>query len=306
MIHIAVRVEAVVCAHALEAQVRELRLIATHAPPYNRRSKHPERTLWLKLTQEPFPRLSVVRQLADDGAIVLGPFGGKRAAEAAAAAMHEALPLRQCTPRLSARKATAACALAELGRCPAPCELRISPETYAELAAGPAGHAFTGDPAPVIDALLARIGVLAEAQRYEEAAALRGRLSAFLRAVVRMQRLASLTSIEELIAARRDAGGGWEIAIVRRGRLAAAATAPHGTHPRITLETARATAESVLPGPGPTPAASAEETERVLDWLELPETRLVEASSGWGSPVGGAERFRPLLARLDASTRVAL
>lgn len=306
MIHVAARVEAITCAHALEAQVRELRLIAAHAPPYNRRSKFPERALWLKLTREAFPRLSVVRQIADDEATYLGPFGGRRSAEAAAAACHEVLPLRQCTPRLSVRKASPACALAELGRCPAPCELRISQQSYAELAAAPFERAVTGDPGQLVDALVARLTVLADAQRFEEAAALRGRLGAFLRAVVRMQRLSSLTRIEELVGARRDAQGGWEIAIVRRGRLVAAATAPRGTHPRTTLEQARITAETVFPGPGPIPAASAEETERVLDWLERPETRLVEASSGWGSPIGGAARFRALLARLDSSARTTM
>jgi DNA polymerase III epsilon subunit family exonuclease len=55
MLAAADRVEAVVCAHQLEAQVRELRLIAAHAPPYNRRSRNPERVWWLKLTAEPFP-----------------------------------------------------------------------------------------------------------------------------------------------------------------------------------------------------------------------------------------------------------
>ena len=61
------------CPTALEAEVRELRLIAEHRPRYNRRSRFPERVLWLKLTVEPFPRLSLVRALKDDGADYLGP-----------------------------------------------------------------------------------------------------------------------------------------------------------------------------------------------------------------------------------------
>ena len=47
------------------------------------------------------------------------------------------------------------------------------------------------------------------------------------------------------------------------------------------------------------PAATAEETERILSWLERPETRLVEMSSGWSSPAGGAGRFRDLLAKAE-------
>lgn len=54
-----------------------------------------------------------------------------------------------------------------------------------------------------------------------------------------------------------------------------------------------------MPGHGPVPRASAEETERVLSWLERPETRLVEMSSGWASPVAGAGRFRDLLSKAE-------
>jgi DNA polymerase-3 subunit epsilon len=295
MLNAAERVEVVECAHALEAQVRELRLIAAHAPPYNRRSKHPERVQWLKLTVEPYPRLSVVRQLVADGAAYLGPFSGRRSAQAAVDAIHEALPLRQCSPRLSARRATAACALAELGKCPAPCQLLITPQEYDARAAGPLRAAFTDDADRVVEPLLERIRRLSDAQRYEDAAAARDRLGAFLRTAVRMQRLTALTSIAELIAARRAADGGWEIAIVRHGRLAAAATASPRVHPRRLLDVIRPTAETVLPGPGPTPCATPEESERILDWLERPETRLVETTAGWTSPVRGAARWRKLL-----------
>ena len=55
MVGIAERIDAVPCAHSLEAEVRELRLIAEHKPRYNRRSRWPERAVWLKLTVEPFP-----------------------------------------------------------------------------------------------------------------------------------------------------------------------------------------------------------------------------------------------------------
>src|ERR1051325_8504782 len=83
MLAAATRVEAVGCAHSLEAEVRELRLIAAHAPPYNRRSKYPERVVWLKLTTEVYPPLSVVRALADDDDTYLGPFSSRLAAELA-------------------------------------------------------------------------------------------------------------------------------------------------------------------------------------------------------------------------------
>ncbi|WP_431906919.1 DEDD exonuclease domain-containing protein [Micromonospora carbonacea] len=299
MLAAAERVEAVECAHSLEAEVRELRLIGAHAPPYNRRSKFPERMVWLKLTDGPYPRLSVVRSLADGDEAYLGPFGSRRAAELAAAGFHDALPLRQCTHRLSLRTVTPACALAELGRCPAPCEHRITPEEYAARAVDPFRAATATDPGSVVRALLARIGALAADQRYEEAAVVRARLAAVLRATVRMQRLTALAGIAELAAARPAARGGWELALVRHGRLAGAGVSPPGVHPRPTIELIRATAETVPPGPGPVPRASAEESERILSWLERPETRLVEMSSGWASPAAGAARFRDLLSKIE-------
>lgn len=120
MVVLADRVDAVPCATALEAEVRELRLISSLQPRYNRRSRHARGLLWLKVTVEVFPRLSIVRQVRDDGAVYLGPFSGRRLAEQAMAALHEAIPVRQCTGRLSVRTPTPACALAGMQRCGAP------------------------------------------------------------------------------------------------------------------------------------------------------------------------------------------
>ncbi|MGZ8801380.1 MAG: DEDD exonuclease domain-containing protein, partial [Mycobacterium sp.] len=72
MASLATAVDHVECAHELEAGVRELRLLAAHAPPYNRRSKFPQRWWWVTLTDEAFPRLSAVRTPRSDSAV--GPF----------------------------------------------------------------------------------------------------------------------------------------------------------------------------------------------------------------------------------------
>jgi DNA polymerase-3 subunit epsilon len=301
MLAAAVRVDAVVCAHTLEAEVREVRLIAIHKPPYNRRSKFPERAVWLKLTREAYPRLSIVRQHGADGATYLGPFTARRAAELAAEAVYDSLPVRQCTLSLSARKVSPACVLAELNKCLAPCQLTIDPAEYDRRAAAPFRTAVSGDPSPIVTALLHRMQVLADRQRFEEAATVRSRLAALLRTAIRMQRLVSLTGIAELVAARPGKEHNWELAVIRYGRLAGAAVSPPRIHPAPTIETALATAETVGPGLGPIPNATAEETERILAWLEKPGTRLVRASAGWALPASGAARWRSLLAAVDGS-----
>ena len=153
MIGLAERVDPIECAHALEAQVRELRLIAAHKPRYNRRSKFPERSVWLKLTVEPFPRLSIVRDVKADGASYLGPLRNQRQAEAVRDAIHDAVPLRQCSDRLSLRRVVrAACVLAGIGRCAAPCEGGTDPARYDAMVRLVAS-AWAGDVRPLVEPL---------------------------------------------------------------------------------------------------------------------------------------------------------
>lgn len=305
MVGIAEQVDPVVCSTPLEAEVRELRLIAEHRPRYNRRSKFPERAVWLKLTVEPFPRLSLVRKVLEDGAAYLGPFGTARSAELAMAAVHEALPLRQCTKRLTPKRLSSACVLAEMGRCGAPCQGGETVEEYAAHAAV-FRAAVAGDPQRVVDPLTARIRELARDERFEDAAAQRDRLAAFVRTAARLQRLAALTAVPQLVAAQPTADLGWEISVVKHGRLAAAGTVPRGAHPMPYVEALMATAETVLPGPGPLPAATAEEVGCVLRWLATPGTRLVHVEGTWASPAFGAGGQRSWLQGVDegrAATR---
>ena len=77
MVNLASGVEALSCRTSLEAAIVELRLISAHQPPYNRRSKQPHH-LWIKLTDEPLPRLSIVRRVVGSpaGYCAVKPDGG--------------------------------------------------------------------------------------------------------------------------------------------------------------------------------------------------------------------------------------
>jgi len=304
MVGLAERVDPIVCAHDLEAEVRELRLIGEHKPRYNRRSKFPERSLWLKLTDEPFPRLSIVRAVRDDGGCYLGPFGSKRTVEQAQDAVLEALPIRQCSGRLPLHPSRTPCMLAEMHRCGAPCDGSETVEQYAVHSAVFAA-AVAGDVRPLVAPLFRRIEALAANGRYEDAAALRDRLAAFVRACARQQRLTALTSIPELVAARPDGQGGWELSVIRHGRLVAAGVAPRGASPYPYIDAMRATAETITPQLWPLPAASAEETECILRWLEREGTRLVTADAEWSCPVHGAGQLRGWLSTVEAGRELA-
>ena len=304
MVNLAASVTGIECATPLEARVRELRLIAAHKPRYNKRSRFPEKVTWLKLTVEPWPRLSLVRKVADDGADYLGPFSSRRTAEKCLAALHEAFPIRQCSDRLPVVPSRSPCVLAEMGRCLSPCDGSVEVDHYAALVADVRANLLQRAD-EVVESMSARMGRLADDERYEEAGVHRDRLSAFVRAATRTQRLGALSSCAELVAARREDDHRWAVHVVRSGRLAASGVIPVDAHAGVWVTQLRASAESVSGGPGPTPAATAEESEQILRWLEQPGVRLVHVDGEWTCPVRGAARH---LATHDAveQSRVSL
>lgn len=281
MVRVATGVEFVECATDLEAEVRELRMIESLAPRYNRRSKNQRKLWWLKLTDEPFPRLSVVSRLGSSTRF-FGPFHSRGAAEEAALTIYDAYLLRRCSTRLSARRPSPSCALGEMGRCLAPCELGAGAEGYGAAAAA-LTEGWDGDVRPVLRSAQARMRKLIGAQRYEEAGELSERLGTYYRTSLRFHRIRSLAKCPQLVAAAPSARG-WEIHVIRYGRLAASTAAP-GNSARTASEAAVAAAETVLePGNG-LPAASIEEAERVAAWLELPGVRLIDTDGDWAWPV---------------------
>lgn len=294
MVRVATGVETTVCRTPLEAEVLELRLIDAHKPRYNRRSKFPQRQVWIKVTKEPFPRLSVVRKVSSDGATHFGPFSGRLSAEQVLLCVYEAFPIRQCTQRLSASKPSAPCALGEMGRCAAPCDHRITPDAYSQVVDA-VRTGLTVDVRGLVDAGRSRLSTLAAGQRFEEAGHIRDRLRTLLRASVRYQRLQALARVPQLVAAYRGAAG-WEIHVIRHGRLAAAALARPGDVPQAVARDAVAAAEAVSPGPGGVPAALTEETERIAAWLERPGVRLIDIEGDWvWNLFGGADESALLL-----------
>jgi DNA polymerase-3 subunit epsilon len=293
MVGLAESVTGVECATPLEAEVRELRLIAEHKPRYNRRSRFPEKMHFIKLTRELWPRLSLVRRVLDDDADYLGPFGSKKTAEKCLAALHDTFPVRQCTDRLGRDPSRSPCVLAEMGRCLSPCDGSADATSYAAVVRR-LRDTLLRDPDDVVDNINRRMADLAADERYEEAGRHRDRLAAFIRAAARTQRLSALTRCPEVVAGRREDDGRWAVHVVRHGRLAAAGVIPAGTDAHQFVAELAASAETVASAPGPVPAASAEETEKVLRWLESPGVRLIAVQGEWTCPLAGATRHLAL------------
>ncbi len=293
MVGLADSVTGIECATPLEAEVRELRLIAEHKPKYNRRSRFPEKVHFIKLTREPWPRLSLVRKVLDDDADYLGPFASRKTAERCLAALHDTFPVRQCSGRLAREPSRAPCVLAEMQRCLSPCDGSTDDATYAAVVRQ-LRDTLLRRPDQVVETINARMATLADRERFEEAGVHRDRLAAFVRAAARTQRLSALTGCREVVAARREDDGRWAVHVIRFGRLAAAGVIPPGGDAHDFVATLLASAETVRNAPGPTPAATAEETEKILRWLESPGIRLVDVDGEWTCPVAGATRHLAL------------
>ncbi|MFD1945660.1 DEDD exonuclease domain-containing protein [Nocardioides aestuarii] len=296
MVGLASRVDSITCATPLEAEVRELRLIAEHKPRYNRRSRFPEKAHYLKLTREAWPRLSLVRKVVDDDADYVGPFSSKKAAERCLAALHDTFPVRQCTDRLPRHGNRTPCVLAEMSKCLAPCDGSVDPATYGALVRR-IRDSLLRQPNDVLGVINRRMEAFAAEERFEEAGVHRDRLAAFVRGSARAQRLASLVRCREIVATRRGDDGRWAVHVVRHGRLAAAGVIPAGADARSYVDRLRGAAETVRAVPGA--PATAEESERILRWLESDGVRLVEVEGEWSCPVGGSRRH---LAMFEAAS----
>jgi DNA polymerase-3 subunit epsilon len=302
MVALATRVDHVECAHELEAGVRELRLLAAHAPPYNRRSKFPHRWWWVVLTDEPFPRFSVVRAPRHDRTV--GPFRSRADAVETAALLARFTGVRTCTARLPRGALHGpACEERELSPCPAPRD--VAADGYAD---GPvrADRLIAGADGSALCAALAHVEDLAAVGRYETAARLRDHAATAIDALWRGQRLRALTAVDELVAARPDGGGGWQLAVVRRGQLGAAGNARRGVPPMPVVDAIRAGAQAILPAAAPLGGALVEETALLARWLAQPGVRIVatDGHTGYATPITAAGRWSEWAAQAR-SARIA-
>lgn len=305
MIAIASSVQPIVCATELEAQVREVRLIASAQPRYNQASKHPHSQVWLVLTPGHAARLSIVRRVTSDHLAYLGPFSGRQQAQVVADAIALTFGLRTCSRRIPKRSRNdeAGCLAADLAQCLAPCRPDDQSGRYAS-ATEAARLALQGEGNPVFDALHARMVAASQQSRYEEAAAWRDRLSCVAQSSLRSHRRRSLARCAQLVAARPTSDGGWEAHCIRFGVLAGAVVIPAGGNPKHAIEALISSAAAIEPPEVEITAGLDEEARLILDWLDSPGVRLVVASTPLSMPIGCGGALASRLADITGHSAV--
>ncbi|HVR32857.1 MAG TPA: DEDD exonuclease domain-containing protein [Acidimicrobiia bacterium] len=252
-----------VCAGDLEAAITELRLIHAHRPRHNRRSKPPKASHWLTLTADQHPRLSITRTVHADSALTLGPFRRRVTAEVVMTAIWDALPIRRCTGRPGSR--SGACAPAQMGVALCPCDGTLPAETYRKVV-DRLLYAVDHEPDLLLTPLADRLGSLAAERRYEEAAWVRDRHRALVRALQRRQSWRAMQAAGRIEVESVDG----EHAVIDRGRLVAAWT---GSDVPLMAPDVEAGQHDVAPS-----VLAQEEADLIWKWLASPGTRLDEIS----------------------------
>jgi DNA polymerase-3 subunit epsilon len=293
MVELAQRVDAHVCSTQLEASIRELRMINELRPTYNFRSRNPEKTTWVTMTNEKFPRLSLTRQshLPDSDRIAIGPFRNGSSAELAMHAIHQATDVRQCKERITSKSSISPCVLYEMKRCIAPCLTGAETVGYEEIVLE-ANLILTGSSSAVSKKMMEMIVDLVKEEKFEAAALVRDRMHALEDGIYRSARLREISTIPLIIAAQLNSLGGWEIQAISHGRFAAATIAPPGVDPKPYVLELKNSIPSDLSLP-----TLVSEVELVLNWLGNGITRLVEISEGhtWQHPISARIRANELV-----------
>ncbi|GAA1868461.1 DEDD exonuclease domain-containing protein [Brevibacterium marinum] len=292
MITAAQEVSCLPCAHALEAEVREIRLIGELAPPYNRRSKNPERNSWIVLSDEEYPRLSVVRSttaLEKSSAIPLGPFRSRKSAQAVKELLDTLYPVKRCTARVTAATLAAhrPCVSSQVGQCGGPCAGVTDRQTYLSGIAD-LFDAMGGDFSSLRRLCTQRMTRLASEARYETAAEVRDAMRSAMSTAARAESAQALRAVPEILAHSPGPDGGLDLAVIRHGKLAAASHVRGSRAVADSSAAIRATAEWV-PAPGPFPADTdslPEETRVLSQWLQT--ATLITEQGAWSLPRSGA------------------
>jgi excinuclease ABC subunit C len=218
MVERVVDVRTIVVSNEIESLILEANLIKRHQPPFNVRLRDDKRFPYLKVTNEPFPRVVFTRVVRDDGARYFGPYTNASGLRELIDLVRIVFPLRTCREPIDGKRKRP-CLQYHIKRCLAPCVGYQSEDDYDKLVDEVVlfleGHH---------DALIARLQQemvdSAEHFNFEAAARLRDRIIA-VRRTIEAQKVVWRSRVDmDLIAVARDRGQAcMQVFMVRNGKL---------------------------------------------------------------------------------------
>ncbi len=204
-----------------EALALENNLIKRHQPPYNVLLRDDKNHPYLKLTLgEAYPRLHIVRKVAEDKSAYGGPYIPAHLGRKTASLVHRVFGVRSCREKLDGNRGRP-CLQFQIHRCLAPCVATLcSLEDYRKSCVD-AARFLEGRTDEVLKDLRAGMARAAEEQRFEHAATVRDSIQALERMDLPQKITTAETDERDVFGIHVEEGrASLQVFCVRDGRVA--------------------------------------------------------------------------------------
>ena len=212
-------IEWIVVASELEALILEMNLIKEHRPFYNVRLKDDKRYPYIKIHwQDDFPKVSVTRNMVQDGSRYYGPYTSVWAVHQTLDILRKIFPYLTCAREITG-KDPRPCLYYDIHLCSGPCIGAISKADYRQMIEDLAKF-LEGKTDPVLKRLQTEMERASEQLNYEKAAVVRDQILAVERVVERQKIISSERKDSDVIAMARNNGEACvQIFFIRSGKL---------------------------------------------------------------------------------------
>lgn len=215
-----VDIEWIIVGSELEALILEMNLIKKHRPKYNIRLKDDKRYPYLKIHwHEPYPKVTVTRQMVEDGSRYFGPYTSAWAVYQTLEALRKIFPYLTCDREITGLDKRA-CLYLDIKLCNAPCIGATTRAGYRQMISD-LMEFLSGHSEEIITRLQHEMEKAAEEMHFEKAAALRDQLKA-IQAIIERQKVVFATDYldsDVLAMARTDGEACVQIFFIRSGKL---------------------------------------------------------------------------------------
>lgn len=213
-------IEWIVVGSELEALILEMNLIKRHRPKYNIKLKDDKRYPYIKIHwNQPYPTVTVTRQMLEDGARYFGPYTSAWAVYQTLDVLRKVFPYLTCDREISGLDKRA-CLYFDIKLCAGPCIGAVNQAGYrqmiSDLMAFLGGHSEE-----IVARLTGEMEKAAEELRFERAAAVRDQLKA-IASVVERQKVVFASDYKDsdvVAMARTDGEACVQIFFIRGGKL---------------------------------------------------------------------------------------
>ena len=213
-------IEWIVVGSELEALILEMNLIKKHRPKYNIRLKDDKRYPYIKVHwNEPFPKITVTRQMEEDGARYFGPYTSAWAVYQTLEVLRKIFPYLTCDREITGNDPRA-CLYYDIKLCTGPCIGAVSKDGYRQMISD-LMEFLSGHSEPVIERVQADMLKASEEMRFEKAAALRDQLKA-MQSIIERQKIvfgSDYADSDVIAMAREDGEACVQIFFIRGGKL---------------------------------------------------------------------------------------